>query len=151
MRQFSFPRMRTALVALCSMSLLAVVLVYTQHVSAIDQDILKLNRIVQTNKVNTAATMIFKEGRDMIEAQNWSKAAQKFNEFIKGYPKEKDVDAALYWYGYALQKQGLKEDAATPLRRFCSSREIPNFSKVFLSSGSISSRLPGFIFCFGAE
>jgi len=117
MRQFTFPRMRTALVALCSMSLLAVVLVYTQHVSAIDQDILKLNRIVQTNKVNTAATMIFKEGRDMIEAQNWSKAAQKFNEFIKGYPKEKDVDAALYWYGYALQKQGLKEDAATPLRR----------------------------------
>jgi len=69
MRQFTFPRMRTALVALCSMSLLAVVLVYTQRVSAIDQDILKLNRIVQTNKVNTAATMIFKEGRDMIEAQ----------------------------------------------------------------------------------
>ena len=119
MRQFTFhfPRMRTALVALCSMSLLAVVLVYTQRVSAIDQDILKLNRIVQTNKANTAATMIFKEGRDMIEAQNWSKAAQKFSEFIKGYPKEKDVDAALYWYGYALQKQGLKEDAATPLRR----------------------------------
>ena len=119
MRQFTFhfPRMRTALVALCSMSLLAVVLVYTQRALAVDQDILKLNRIVQTNKTNTAAMMIFKEGRDMIEAQNWSKAAQKFNEFIKGYPKEKDVDAALYWYGYALQKQGFKEDAATPLRR----------------------------------
>jgi len=34
---------------------------------------------------------------------------------------------------------------ATPLSRFCSSRLIPSFSKVFKSSGSSSSRL---LICF---
>lgn len=112
-----FPRTRTAL-ALCGcLSFVIAVLVYTQRAQAIDQDIQRLNRFVQTNKMNTAPSQIFKEGRDFIEAQNWQKAAEKFNDFIKGYPKEKDLDAALYWYAYSLQKQGLKEAAATPLKR----------------------------------
>jgi HEAT repeat protein/outer membrane protein assembly factor BamD (BamD/ComL family) len=82
-----------------------------------DQDIVKLNRFVQTNKVNTASMQVFREGRDFIEAQNWQKAAEKFADFIKAYPKDKDLDAALYWYGYALEKQGRKEEAAIPLLR----------------------------------
>ena len=80
-----------------------------------DQDIAKLNRFVQA-KGNTASMQIFREGRDFIEAQNWQRAAEKFQDFIKGYPKDKDLDAALYWYGYALQKQDRKEEAAVPLR-----------------------------------
>jgi HEAT repeat protein len=112
-----FPRTRTALALLCCLSFLAAVLIYTQHAQAVDQDIQKLNRFVQANKMNTAAAQIFKEGRDFIEAQNWQRAAEKFNEFIKGYPKERDVDAALYWYAYSLQKQGQKEQALTPLKR----------------------------------
>jgi len=111
------PRMRTARVLLCSASFVVAVLVFTQSAFGVDQDIQKLNRFVQTSKVNTAALQIFKEGRDMIEAQNWQKAAEKFNDFIKGYPREKDLDAALYWFAYAMQKQGFKEDAATPLKR----------------------------------
>ena len=59
---------------------------------------------------------IFREGRDFIEAQNWQRAAEKFNDFINGYPKDKDLDAALYWYGYALQKQDRKDEAAS---RWC--------------------------------
>ena len=86
-----------------------------QRAYAADQDIQKLNRFMQTTKASTAAMQMFREGRDMIEAQNWQKAADKFNEFITAYPKDKDLDAALYWYGYALQKQGLKDDAARPL------------------------------------
>lgn len=81
------------------------------------QDIAKLERFMQSTKVNTASMQIFREGRELIEAQNWQRAAEKFNEFIKGYPKDKDLDAALYWYGYALQKQGRTDDAATPLLR----------------------------------
>jgi HEAT repeat protein len=81
------------------------------------QDIAKLDRFVQGKPVNTASTQIFREGRDLIEAQNWQRAAEKFNEFIIGYPKDKDLDAALYWYGYALQKQGRKDDAKAPLVR----------------------------------
>jgi HEAT repeat protein len=111
------PRIRTALALICSLSFVVSVLFYSQRTYAIDQDIQKLNRFMQTNKVNTAALQTFKEGRDMIEAQNWQKAAEKFNDFIKAHPKDKDLDAALYWYAYALQKQGYKEDAAAPLKR----------------------------------
>ena len=83
-----------------------------------DQGLEKLNRFVQTTRVNTAAMQIFREGRDFIEAQNWQRAAEKFREFITGYPKDKDLDAALYWYGYALNKQGIaKDEAAKPLFR----------------------------------
>ncbi|HEY6806664.1 MAG TPA: HEAT repeat domain-containing protein [Pyrinomonadaceae bacterium] len=121
-----FPRMRTALAIFCCLSFVAAVLVYTQHAIAVDQDIVKLNRMVQANKGNTAAMSIFTQGRDLIEAQNWQKAAEKFNEFIKGFPKDKDVDAALYWYAYALQKQGQKDSAALPLRRLI--ERYPNSS-----------------------
>ncbi len=79
-----------------------------------NQDTAKLNRFVQ-GKANSASMQVFREGRDMIEAQNWQRAADKFNDFIKGFPKDKDLDAALYWYGYALQKQNRTDDAAKPL------------------------------------
>ena len=82
-----------------------------------DQEISKLDRFMQSTKANTASMQIFREGRDQIEAQNWQKAAEIFNQFIAGYPKDKDLDAALYWYGYALQKQGRKDDAKAPLLR----------------------------------
>src|ERR1044072_6370989 len=79
-----------------------------------DQSIDKLNRFVQA-KGNTASMQIFREGRDFIEAQNWQRAAEKFNDFITLYPKDKDLDAALYWYAYALRKQDRKDDAASTL------------------------------------
>ena len=85
-------------------------------VSGHNQDIAKLNRFVQA-KGNSASMQVFREGRDFIEAQNWQKAAEKFHDFIRVYPKDKDVDAALYWYGYALEKQGRKDEAAVPLKR----------------------------------
>jgi len=108
---------RYALVLFLALSAGVALMAYTHRAYAIDQDIQKLNRFMQTTKVNTAAMQVFREGRDMIEAQNWQKAAEKFNDFIKGYPKDKDVDAALYWYGYALQKQNLKDDARKPLQK----------------------------------
>src|SRR5215467_525309 len=89
------PRMRTALALLCSLAFVPAV--YSQGSYAIDQDIVKLSRFDQANKSNPAAMQTFNEGRAMIEAQNWQKAAEKFSEFIKGYPKDKDLDAALYW------------------------------------------------------
>ena len=84
---------------------------------AYGQDLAKLEKFMQATKGNTASMQIFREGRDQIEAQNWQKAAEKFNEFITGFPKNKDLDAALYWYGYALQKQGRKDEAKVPLIR----------------------------------
>lgn len=84
---------------------------------AYGQDIAKLEKFMQSAKANTASMQIFREGRDLIEAQNWQRAAEKFNEFIKGYPRDKDLDAALYWHGYALQKQGRTDEAAASLVR----------------------------------
>ena len=102
----------------------AAVLAYTQFAFAAAQDIAKLNQFAQTTKTNPASMQTFREGRDLIEAQNWQKAAEKFSDFIKVYPKDKDIDAALYWYGYALEKQSRKEEAAVPLLRLI--QRFPN-------------------------
>lgn len=109
-----------------TLALILLALLSVGSVSARSQDIAKLNRFVQSNKTNTASMQVFREGRDFIEAQNWQKAAEKFNDFIKGYPKDKDLDAALYWYGYALEKQGRKDDATVQLRRLVD--RFPNSS-----------------------
>jgi len=108
------PQIRAGLALLAVAAVVTVFSIYSQRTSAFDQELSKLNKFVQT-KQNTASMQVFREGRDFIEAQNWQRAAEKFNDFIKGYPKDKDLDAALYWYGYALQKQGRKDEAADAL------------------------------------
>jgi HEAT repeat protein len=113
------PQIRSGFALLAVAAVVTVFSIYTQRTSAFDQELSKLNKFVQT-KANTASMQIFREGRDFIEAQNWQRAADKFNDFITGYPKDRDLDAALYWYGYALQKQGRKDEAATPLLRLIS-------------------------------
>jgi HEAT repeat protein len=111
----SRPRTRLALFLFLVLSAGTAATIYTRSVSGHNQDIAKLNRFVQA-KGGVASAQTFREGRDLIEAQNWQKAAEKFNDFIRVYPKDKDLDAALYWYAYALEKQGRKDDAATPLK-----------------------------------
>lgn len=116
------PHIRFGL-ALLAVAVVATAFTVTQRAYGHDQDTAKLNRFVQA-KGNTASMQIFREGRDFIEAQNWQRAAEKFNDFITAYPKDRDLDAALYWYGYALQKQDRKEEAAVPLLRLI--RVFPN-------------------------
>lgn len=100
------------LIALSFAAVVSVRLVYGK-----DQDVQKLNRFVQTSRSNTPAMKAFREGRDLIESENWQQAAEKFQGFIAEYPKDRDVDAALYWYAYALQKQNKKDEAAPLLLR----------------------------------
>ena len=120
------PHLRHALMLLAIVSIAVAVAIHTQRVYGRDQDKVKLDRFVQSTKGNTASMQIFREGRDLIDAQNWARAAEKFNDFIKGYPKDKDLDAALYWYGYALQRQGKNDEAAVPLLRLMN--RFPNSS-----------------------
>jgi HEAT repeat protein len=108
------PQIRSGLALLAVAAVVTVFSIYAQRTSAFDQELSKLNKFVQT-KANTASMQIFREGRDFIEAQNWQRAAEKFNDFITGYPKDKDIDAALYWYAYALQKQNRKDESADVL------------------------------------
>lgn len=120
------PRITFGLVLLAVATVATVFAISTQRTYGYNQDIAKLNRFVQSTRANTASMQIFREGRDFIEAQNWQKAAEKFHDFITGYPKDKDLDAALYWYGYSLQKQERKEEAAVPLVKLIN--RFPNSS-----------------------
>jgi HEAT repeat protein len=109
-----------------TLAVMLLALLSVGSVSGHNQDIAKLNRFVQGNKSNTASMQVFREGRDFIEAQNWQKAAEKFRDYIRVYPKDRDLDAALYWYGYSLEKQGRKDDATLPLKRLI--EQFPNSS-----------------------
>ena len=116
---------KTAVASIALMVCLAG-LVFVQLASGADQEVQKLNRFVQTSRANTPAMTLFREGRDLIEHENWEKAAEKFQGFVAEYPKDRDVDAALYWYAYALQKQGKKDEAAAPVLRLI--KDFPNSS-----------------------
>ena len=52
----------------------------------------------------TDATTVFRSARDLITDGDWSKAQDKFDEYVKAYPNEKNIDAALYWLAYTQQK-----------------------------------------------
>jgi len=121
-----YHQVRFVMVILIGLAVVGGVVFGSRHVYGYDQDIQKLNRFMQTTKPDTPAMKMFREGRDLIEAENWQKAAEKFNSFIAGFPRDKDLDAALYWFGYALQKQGKKDDAARPLLRLI--KDFPNSS-----------------------
>jgi HEAT repeat protein len=79
------------------------------------QDLDKMNRFVQTQ--NAAAARIFREGRDFIGDEEWEEAEGKFKSFVSSYPKEKNLDAALYWLAFALTKQEKYGQADTQLKR----------------------------------
>ena len=59
-----------------------------------------LNRLVQQGD-NDAASVMFRGGRDLITDQQWAKAEEKFNQYVTGFPNDKNVDAALYWMAYS--------------------------------------------------
>jgi HEAT repeat protein len=111
---------------LVALALSVVGVIQTRQAFGNDQDVQKLNRFVQTPRSNPAAMKTFRDGRDLIESEKWQQAAEKFDAFINQFPKDRDVDAALYWYAYALQKQGKKDEAAAPLLRLI--KNFPNSS-----------------------
>ena len=117
MHSLNWKYFKYALIAAVVLAAMLAITIYSPTAYGSDQELRKLSNFVQGTKTNPAAMQVFREGRDFIEAQNWQKAAEKFGDFIKVYPKDKDLDAALYWYGYALQKQGMKDQAAKPLLR----------------------------------
>jgi HEAT repeat protein len=70
--------------------------------------------IDETIKVNEDFDRKFREGRDLIDKEEWAKAAEKFNEIINKYPANKSADAALYWLSFCYKKQKhFKETDAT--------------------------------------
>ncbi|HEY0380450.1 MAG TPA: HEAT repeat domain-containing protein [Pyrinomonadaceae bacterium] len=81
-----------------------------------DQD--KLNRFVQTQ--NLPAAKLFREGRDLVGDEDWANAEGKFRRFVSLYPKDANLDAALYWLAFALTKQEKYDEAEKNLKRLLS-------------------------------
>ena len=79
------------------------------------QDIDHLNRFVQTQ--NAAAARVFREGRDLIGDEEWEEAEGKFKSFVANYPKDKNLDAALYWLAFTQIKQEKYHEAEQQLKR----------------------------------
>src|SRR5947209_4319482 len=81
----------------------------------------KLNKFAQQGS-NAAANTMFAGGRDLIDESQWAKAEEKFAQYIAAYPKEKNLDAAMYWMAYSQYK----------LRKFNQSKEtIDRLLKVY--------------------
>jgi hypothetical protein len=51
-----------------------------------------------------SATAAYRAARDTITDGDWSKAQDKFSEYVSKYPNEKNLDAAYYWLAYAQHK-----------------------------------------------
>lgn len=85
------------------------------------QDFQRLNRFVQTS--NSPSVALLREGRDLIDGEQWAKAAEKFDRFLATYPNDKDADVALYWLAYSLKQQGKFKEAAANLSRLL--KEFP--------------------------
>src|SRR5215210_4620243 len=74
-----------------------------------------LSRFFQSD--NSAAMQAFSQGRSFVDAQRWEQAAQSFDRFVARFPKDKNMDAALYWLAYAHNRQGNPAAAEAPLAR----------------------------------
>lgn len=62
----------------------------------------------------------FREGRDLIDKEEWKKAAAKFNEIVCDCPENKGVDAAFYWLAFCYKKQNMFKEMDKTLDRLLS-------------------------------
>ena len=93
-----------------------------------------LNRLAQSS--NDSAMTAFTLGRAQIDEQKFDQAVATFNNFVNSYPTHREVDAALYWLAYSLEKQGRDPEAnqtlARLLERFPKSRWAGDANKLKL-------------------
>ncbi len=62
----------------------------------------------------------FREARDLIDKEDWAKAADKFKDLAAKYPNNKSTDAALYWLAFSYKKQKDFKEANSALDRLMS-------------------------------
>lgn len=59
----------------------------------------------------------FRAGRDLIDKEEWARAAEKFVEVTEKYPNAKNADAAFYWLAFCHKKQKQFKEAGVALDR----------------------------------
>ena len=72
------------------------------------------------------AITVFRSARDSITDGEWSKAEEKFSQYVSAFPNEKNLDAALYWLAYAEHKLEKFADARNTIERLL--EKYPNSS-----------------------
>ena len=50
------------------------------------------------------AAEVFRSARDLITNGDWAEAQEKFEKYVKLFPNEKNMEAALYWLAYTQHK-----------------------------------------------
>jgi tetratricopeptide (TPR) repeat protein len=71
----------------------------------------------QTQNTSGPEIKSFRDGKELLLEENWVRAAERFNDYITDYPKDANVDAALYWLAFALKKQERFREAERTLNR----------------------------------
>jgi tetratricopeptide (TPR) repeat protein len=82
--------------------------------------------VLEENVVVEDFEKTFREGRDLIDKEEWAKAAEKFNEVLGKYPDNKASDAALYWLAFCYKKQKMFKETDAALDRLI--RDFPTSS-----------------------
>ena len=77
----------------------------------------KTRSLAQTSNTSGSEMKAFRDGRELLEEEKWARAAERFNDYITDYPKDANVDAALYWLAFALKKQDRFREADRALHR----------------------------------
>ena len=62
---------------------------------------LKGNAWAQQTGSTPQATSAFGAARDLIDDAQWAKAEQAFEQYVSKFPREDNIDAAMYWTAYA--------------------------------------------------
>ena len=68
-------------------------------------------------QTSNEAITVFRSARDFITDGEWTKAQEKFNEYVTSYPNEKNIDAALYWLAYSQYKLGKYDQFRATIER----------------------------------
>src|SRR5262249_37497979 len=81
------------------------------------QDLELAQQFVKPANSSNAAQKLVREGRELIGDRKLDAAKTKFENLIRAYPRDKNLDAALYWLAFCLKQQGKPIEANQTLER----------------------------------
>ena len=87
---------------------------------------LTISALAMAQQKQSDAATVFRSARDSITDGEWSKAEEKFSQYVSSYPNEKNLDAALYWLAYAEHKLTKFAEARQTIERLL--EKYPNSS-----------------------
>ena len=77
-----------------------------------------------TQQTSNEATTVFRGARDLIDEGQWARAQERFEDYIKSYPNEKNIEPALYWLAYTQHKLGKYDQMRATIDRLL--QKYPN-------------------------